>query len=83
MAKWTEGGIAVPSRSDVAVPKGFEVIVDGGAYAKPGSGFMPGYPSVLKAFGDAFLKQVTDKTYDAGPVVDATKAAITTALGAQ
>jgi multiple sugar transport system substrate-binding protein len=83
MAKWTEGGIAVPSRSDVAVPAGFEVIVAGGAYAKPGSGFMPGYPSVLKAFGDAFLKQVTDKTYDAGPVVDATKAAITQALSAQ
>jgi multiple sugar transport system substrate-binding protein len=83
MAKWTSGGIAVPSRSDVAVPTGFEVIVAGAAYAKPGSGFMPGYPDVLKAFGDAFLKQVTDKTYDAGPVVDATKTAITTALAAQ
>jgi multiple sugar transport system substrate-binding protein len=76
MAKWTEGGIAVPSRSDVPVPAGFEVIVAGAAYAKPGSGFMPGYPDVLKAFGDAFLKQVTDKTYDAGPVVTATKAKI-------
>jgi multiple sugar transport system substrate-binding protein len=83
MAKWTSGGIAVPSRSDVPVPPGFEVIVQGAAYAKPGSGFMPGYPDVLKAFGDAFLKQVTDKTYDAGPVVDATKTAITTALSSQ
>jgi len=83
MAKWTSGGIAVPSRSDVAVPAGFDVIVKGAAYAKPGSGFMPGYPSVLKAFGDAFLKQITDKSYDAGPVVDATKAAITSALAAQ
>jgi multiple sugar transport system substrate-binding protein len=83
MAKWTSGGIAVPSRSDVAVPAGFEIIVKGADYAKPGSGFMPGYPDVLKAFGDAFLKQVTDKKYDAGPVVDATKAAITSALAAQ
>jgi multiple sugar transport system substrate-binding protein len=83
MAKWTSGGIAVPSRSDVPVPPGFETIVAGAAYAKPGSGFMPGYPDVLKAFGDAFLKQVTDKTYDAGPVVDATKTAITTALASQ
>jgi multiple sugar transport system substrate-binding protein len=83
MAKWTAGGIAVPSRSDVAVPTGFEIIVKGADYAKPGSGFMPGYPDVLKAFGDAFLKQVTDKKYDAGPVVDATKAAITSALAAQ
>jgi multiple sugar transport system substrate-binding protein len=83
MAKWTSGGIAVPSRSDVPVPPGFETIVAGAAYAKPGSGFMPAYPDVLKAFGDAFLKQVTDKTYDAGPVVDATKTAITTALASQ
>ena len=83
MAKWTEGGIAVPSRSDVAVPKGFETIVKGADYAKPGSGFMPAYPDVLKAFGDAFLKQVTDKTYDAAKVIAATKAAIDSALSAQ
>jgi ABC-type glycerol-3-phosphate transport system substrate-binding protein len=83
MAKWTSGGIAVPSRSDVAVPQGFEVIVKGADYAKPGSGFMPGYPDVLKAFGDEFLKQITDKTYDAGPVVDATKAKISAVLAAQ
>ena len=80
MAKWTQGGIAVPSRSDVAVPAGFDVIVKGAAYAKPGSGFMPGYPDVLKAFGDEFLKQITDKTYDAAPVVAATKAKITEVL---
>jgi len=83
MAKWTSGGIAVPSRSDVAVPQGFEIIVKGADYAKPGSGFMPGYPDVLKAFGDEFLKQITDKTYDAGPVVDATKTKITSVLAAQ
>jgi multiple sugar transport system substrate-binding protein len=82
MAKWTSGGIAVPSRSDVPVPAGFEVIVAGAAYAKPGSGFMPGYPDVQKAFADAFLKQVTDKTYDAAPVVAATKAKITEVLAA-
>ena len=76
MAKWTEGGIAVPSRSDVATPAGFEVIVKGAEYAKPGSGFMPFYPDVLKAFGDEFLKQVTDQTYQADPVVAATKAKI-------
>jgi len=83
MAKWTEGGIAVPSRSDVPVPQGFDVIVKGADYAKPGSGFMPAYPDVLKAFGDAFLKQVTDKKYDAAPVVAATKSAIEQALSSQ
>ncbi|HJP89887.1 MAG TPA: extracellular solute-binding protein [Candidatus Limnocylindrales bacterium] len=83
MAKWTEGGIAVPSRSDVAVPEGFDVIVKGADYAKPGSGFMPAYPDVIKAFGDAFLKQVTDKKYDAATVVAATKSAIEQALSSQ
>jgi multiple sugar transport system substrate-binding protein len=83
MAKWTQGGIAVPSRSDVPVPPGFEVIVAGAAYAKPGSGFMPGYPDVQKAFGDEFLKQVTDKSFDAGPVVDATKKKIDEVLASQ
>jgi multiple sugar transport system substrate-binding protein len=76
MKLWTEGGIAVPSRSDVTPPAGFEAIVAGADYAKPGSGFMPLYGDVQKAFGDAFLKEITDKTYSADPVVAATKAKI-------
>jgi multiple sugar transport system substrate-binding protein len=80
MALWTSGGIAIPSRSDVPVPAGFEVIAAGAQYARPGSGFMPHYGDVQKAFGDEFLKQVTDGTYEADPVVAATAAAITTAL---
>jgi len=80
MKLWTEGGIAVPSRSDVPVPQGFDVITAGAAYAKPGSGFMPHYPDVQKAFGDAFLAEVTNQTYSADPVVTATSTAITTAL---
>jgi multiple sugar transport system substrate-binding protein len=83
MAKWTEGGIAVPSRSDVAVPEGFDVIVKGADYAKPGSGFMPGYNDVQKAFGDAFIAEITNGTFSADPVVTATKTAIDTALAAQ
>jgi multiple sugar transport system substrate-binding protein len=83
MAKWTQGGIAVPSRSDVPVPPGFEIIVKGAEYAKPGSGFMPGYPDVQKAFGDEFLKQITDKSYDAGPVVEATKKKIDEVLASE
>jgi multiple sugar transport system substrate-binding protein len=80
MTKWTEGGVALPSRKDVPTPTGKEVLADGSAYAKPGSGFMPGYNDVQKAFQDAFLNQVQKKTFDAGPVVDATKAAINKAL---
>ena len=80
MAIWTGGGIAVPSRSDVPVPAGFDVIVKGAAYSKPGSGFMKGYNDVQKAFQDAFTKQITDKTYLSDPVVAATVDAINKAL---
>lgn len=81
MQKWTEGGIAIPSRSDVPVPEGFEVIVAGADYAKPGAGFMPGYNDVQKAFQDAFVAEITNETYSADAVVAATKAAIDKALG--
>jgi multiple sugar transport system substrate-binding protein len=81
MEKWTAGGVALPSRKDVPIPTGKDVLAKGSDYARPGSGFMPGYVDVQKAFQDAFTAQVQGKTYDAGPVVDATKAAITKALG--
>ncbi len=80
MTKWTAGGVALPSRKDVPVPEGKDVLAKGSAYARPGSGFMPGYVDVQKAFQDAFTAQIQEKTYDAGPVVDATKAAIDKAL---
>jgi multiple sugar transport system substrate-binding protein len=80
MAKWTAGGVALPSRKDVPVPTGKEVLAAGSAYARPGSGFMAGYVDVQKAFQDAFTAQIQEKSYDAGPVVDATKAAIDKAL---
>ncbi len=77
---WTSGGIAVPSRSDVPVPAGFEVIVKGAPYSRPGSGFMPHYNDVQKAFSDAFTKEVTDGTFNTDTVISATSTAITTAL---
>lgn len=83
MAVWTGGGIAVPSRSDVPVPAGFEVIVKGAAYAKPGSGFMKNYSgtgSVQDAFQSAFTKEITDKTYGIDSVVSATAEAIAKGL---
>ena len=80
MTKWTQGGVALPSRKDVPNPTGKEVLTAGSAYARPGSGFMPGYTDVQKAFQDAFTAQIQSKTYDATPVVEATKAAIDKAL---
>lgn len=80
MTSWTAGGVALPSRKDVPTPAGKAVLVAESAYAKPGSGFMPGYDAVQKAFADAFTAQLQNKTFDAGPVVQATAAAITKAL---
>ena len=80
MTKWTAGGVALPSRKDVPTPAGKDVLVSEAAYAKPGSGFMPGYNDVQKAFQDAFTAQIQGKTFSAGPVIDATKTAIAKAL---
>jgi multiple sugar transport system substrate-binding protein len=83
MKLWTEGGIAIPSRSDVPTPAGFEVIVAGAAYAKPGSGFIKEYggaDSIQSVFQDAMVAQITDETFDAAPVVAATKTRLEEAL---
>jgi multiple sugar transport system substrate-binding protein len=80
MTKWTEGGVALPSRSDVPTPTGKDVLVAQAQFAKPGSGFMKGYSDVQKAFQDAFTKEIQDKTYSADKVIAATKAAVDAAL---
>ncbi len=80
MTKWTQGGVALPARKDVPVPQGKDVLSEENAYAKPGSGFMLGWTDVQKAFQDAFTAQLQAKTYDAGPVITATKQAIDKAL---
>jgi multiple sugar transport system substrate-binding protein len=80
MALWTSGGIAVPSRSDVPVPNGFDVIVKGADYAKPGVPPIAHYNDVQSAFGNAFTAEITNGTYSADPVVAATATALNTAL---
>ena len=83
MQAWTEEGIAIPSRNDVPVPAGFEVIVAGAAYAQPGAGFIKSYggaDSIQSVFQDAMVLQITNETFDAGPVVSATKAKLDTVL---
>ncbi len=50
------------------------------AVRRPGSGFMPGWPDVQKAFQDAFTAEIQNKTFGADAVVAATKTAIDAAL---
>ncbi|MEZ4595901.1 MAG: sugar ABC transporter substrate-binding protein [Chloroflexota bacterium] len=80
MTLWTQGGVALPSRDDVPQPAGKEVLAAMSSVARPGAGFMPGYANVQKAFQDEFTNQIQSKTFDAAPVVAATKAAIDAAL---
>ncbi len=80
MTTWTEGGVALPSRKDVPTPKGKDVLASSSEFARPGAGLMPKYSDVQKAFQDAFTAQIQGKTYDAGPVIAATDAAIQKSL---
>ncbi len=80
MTAWTGTGAALPSRTDVPPPKGSDVLVSEAPYSKPGSGFMPHWDAVQKAFQDAMTKEIQGKTFSADPVVAATAAAITAAL---
>ncbi|MGK2849918.1 MAG: ABC transporter substrate-binding protein [Candidatus Limnocylindrales bacterium] len=80
MEKWTAGGVALPSRKDVPIPTGKDVLAASSAFARPGSGFMPGYVDVQKAFQDTFIAQIQGGTYDGAAVVAATKTAIDSAL---
>jgi multiple sugar transport system substrate-binding protein len=81
MAEWTKGGVANPSRSDVPPAEGKEVLVAGSEYAKPGAGFIKGYPDIQKAFQDAFNLELENKTYSADAVVAATKSALDQFVG--
>jgi len=83
MQIWTQGGVALPSRDDVPPPAGTEVLAKSGTYARPGSGFMPGYTAVQAAFGAEFTNQIQSGSFDAGPVVQKTKEAIDAALSGQ
>ena len=80
MKKWTEGGIANPSRKDVAPAAGKEVLVQSADFAKPWS-FIPGFSKVSDAFNNAMTTQIEAKSDDPAPVVSATSSAIDTALG--
>ena len=81
MTKWTEGGVALPSRSDVPTPAGKEVLAEESAYARPAPASCRAAPTVQDAFANAaFTAEIQDKTFSADPVVAATKAAIDTAL---
>ena len=61
-------------------PAGKDVLAAGSAYARPGSGFMPGWLDVQAAFQNAFTAEIQNGSFSADPVVEATGTAIAAAL---
>ena len=74
MKLWTQGGVANPSRKDVAPPAGKDILVNGASYAHPWS-FIPGFSKVNDAFNNAFEAAVEGKG-SVDDVVSKTKAAL-------
>ncbi|HET9347427.1 MAG TPA: extracellular solute-binding protein [Candidatus Limnocylindrales bacterium] len=80
MAKWTEGGVANPSRKDVPPAEGKEVLVESADFARPWS-FIPGFSQINDAFNNAMTTQIEAGSDDPAPVIEATSSAIDDALG--
>lgn len=75
MERWTSGGIALPSRADVAVPEGKDVFVRGAEYARPWS-FVPGFSQIQDAFNNAMTASIEAGATSADDIVSATEQAI-------
>ena len=75
MKTWTEGGVANPSRSDVAGAPGKEILVEGAEYAKPWS-FIPGFSEINDAFNNAMTGAIEGTRHRRQDVATATKDAI-------
>ncbi|MGI8929266.1 MAG: ABC transporter substrate-binding protein [Candidatus Limnocylindrales bacterium] len=78
MTTWTEGGVANPSRKDVAGAPGKEILIQAADYARPWS-FIPGFSKVNDAFNNAMTAAI-ESGGTGQSVADATKAAIDAAL---
>ena len=74
MTTWTQGGVANPSRKDVAAPSGKEILVSSASFAHPWS-FIPGFSKVNDAFNNAFTNALQSNG-SAADVVSKTKAAL-------
>jgi hypothetical protein len=65
MTVWTSFGVAIPSRSDVAIPLGYEV---NGVVAKLATTIttpaFKGWGDVVGAFNNEAKKQIQDKSFN-------------------
>ncbi len=81
MTEWVAGGVALPSRKDVAPPAADKVLVDAASYAHPWS-FIPGFSKVSDTFNNALTAAIQGGG-SANDVVSKTKSALETALSGQ
>jgi hypothetical protein len=65
MTVWTSYGVAIPSRSDVATPLGYEVNgVAAGMKTTITTPAFKGWGDVVGAFNNEAKKQIQDKNFD-------------------
>ena len=80
MKLWTQGGVANPSRKDVAAAPGKEILVSSASFSHPWS-FIPGFSKVSDAFNNAMTGELQGGG-SADAVISKTKAALDQQLNA-
>ena len=70
MTKWTEGGVALPSRTDVPTPAGKDVLTRAAPTPGRARGSCPATSTSRRRSRTPSPTQIQSKTYDADPVVD-------------
>ncbi len=81
MQQWTNGGLVLPSRSDVEVQEPtLQLYAPFAEFAHPGEGLLPGWSQIQDAFNGA-LRNAADGNGTTDDIVNATLPAIQAALG--
>jgi multiple sugar transport system substrate-binding protein len=79
--EWVDGGLVLPSRSDVEVTEPtLAQFAPLGEFARPGEGLLPGWSSIQDAFNGA-IRNAADGSGGTDDVVNATLPAVQSALG--
>ncbi len=58
MQEWVNGGLVLPSRTDVTGPDDKKVYSDSSQFAYPGEGLLPGWSNINKAFNDSLVAAI-------------------------
>lgn len=79
MQAWVDGGLVLPSRSDVTGPEDKKVYSESGEFATPGEGLIPAWAGVQDAFNNSMTAAI-EGSGSVDDIVSKTTAAIEKAL---